>query len=81
MPEQFEGTWEVEDGYVGASRPQSFVIPADEIEDGMTEGDLSDLFWDWLKTEFESRISYYSPDEQKFIEWAKAIQAKGTDNA
>ena len=76
---KFEGTWEAQDGYVSGSRPQGFTIPADEIDAHMSENDLRDLFWDWLKVEFENTVSYHSDDEAAFIEWAQSIQKGQTD--
>lgn len=71
MSNQFEVTWEADDGYCGGSRPHSFHIRAEDIEEDMTEKELSDLFWDEVQNDFQQRVSPVSRDEDEFIAWAK----------
>lgn len=72
MDNEFEVTWEADDGYAGGSRPHSFTISEDEFADDDDDKSLSTLFWDLLQTDFEQTVSPFSDDEAAFIAWAKA---------
>lgn len=75
--EKFKACYEVEDGYCGKSRPKYFNINADEIGDGMSENDLSDLYDSSMYDAFEQQITTYGKNREAFIEWAKSQQNKG----
>ena len=68
---QFVGTYQVDDGYAGGSRPRNFVIDEYEIEDDMTEDDLRNLFIECAQSDFEHNISFCCQNEDEFVEWAK----------
>ena len=51
--------WEVEDGYVGKSRPQSTSIPRDEWDECVTQEDRDALIEEWVQFDFEQRIRWY----------------------
>ena len=53
-----EITWEVEDGYIGGSRPQHTIIPDEELEVFDTEEEKEEFIADWVQEEFESKISW-----------------------
>jgi hypothetical protein len=74
--EHFRITWEVDDGYVGKSRPQQCFIEENDIEEDMTEEDLRELFSTVIQDSFEQKVNPVSDDESEFLEWAKTIQEK-----
>lgn len=50
--------WEVEDGYVGKSRPQYTEIPDEEWLECETESDRELLLEDYIQTDFDNNISW-----------------------
>lgn len=70
----FKGIYEVDDGYIGDSRPQYFTIDVDDIEDDMDEEALRELFYQAMEEDFQQRISCYSININKFVEWAQEMQ-------
>lgn len=50
-------TWEVEDGYVGGSRPQSVTIPKEELEglEGLAREHLIEAY---IQDSFEQTVSW-----------------------
>ena len=53
--------WEVEDGYVGKSRPQEIIIPDDEIYDWegkISEEEKQKLIEDCVQEDFNQKISW-----------------------
>ena len=51
-------TWEVDDGYVGKSRPQHTEVPDDELAECETDEEREDLINDYIQSDFEQRISW-----------------------
>jgi len=51
-------TWEVQDGYVGASRPQYTVIPDDELAECEEDWEREDLIAEYVREDFLQRISW-----------------------
>ncbi len=49
--------WEVEDGYVGKSRPQYLEIPDEDLED-MDEDEKQSYIEDSVKNDFENKVSF-----------------------
>lgn len=76
MDDIFTVTWDIDDGYAGKARPHHFGITADNIDVDMDEIELRRLFNEQLEQEFEKRISYYSSDEDAFVEWAGDMNTK-----
>lgn len=50
-------TWEVNDGYAGASRPQYTEIPVEDFE-GLDDEGITGLIYDAVQTEFENSIDW-----------------------
>jgi len=75
MSNKFMVNWQAYDGYAGGSRPQSFKISADEIEDGMDDEALMGLYEDAIQADFEQKVSAEGDNEAEFIEWAKGVIA------
>lgn len=73
MDDKFQVRYEVDDGYVGKSRPQKFSIDESDIEDDMTEGDLRKFYQEQIDDDFERRIFAFGENEDEFIEWAQKI--------
>ena len=73
MTDSFKCIYEVDDGYVGSSRPHSFTINVDELED---VDDPETLFKDLMQEHFEQNIYPYPKNLDKFLEWAnqKSLQ-------
>lgn len=81
MEDQFNVTYEIDDGYVGGHRPQHFPIYASDLEDDMSDKDLSNLFNELMEDDMASRVSAYSKMEDDFIAWAKEqISKRGDDS-
>lgn len=55
----FTANWEVEDGYVGKSRPQHAEIDLDEFEEDMNDEDIEGMIWDMVQRDFDQKITYY----------------------
>lgn len=51
-------TWEINDGYVGKSRPQYTTIPDEVLEEIEDEIDRGIFIEDWIQEEFDNRISW-----------------------
>jgi hypothetical protein len=51
-------SWEVEDGYVGKSRPQHTDIPLSEFEDDMTAEEMEQTIDTAIQEDFEDRIAW-----------------------
>ena len=51
-------SWEVEDGYVGKSRPQSFHIEDAEIKECKTINEALELINEYTQEEFENNIAW-----------------------
>ena len=52
-------TWEVDDGYVGKSRPQHTEVPDDELAGCETDEERETLIDDYIQEDFDNRISWY----------------------
>ena len=51
-------TWEVDDGYVGKSRPQFAIIPEDELEGYDDPEEREEFINEWVQDEFEMSIGW-----------------------
>ena len=51
-------TWEVEDGYVGKSRPHFTEVDDDELAECETEDERNDLINDYVQEDFDNHISF-----------------------
>jgi hypothetical protein len=79
MTEKFEGYYEVEDGYVGKSRPVYFSVHESDIDEDMDEEDLRNLYDKEAKDHFEKNIYYAVSREDQFVEWAKEVIDAGEE--
>lgn len=68
---KFTVNWQAYDGYAGGSRPQSFDIREDDLDDDMTDAALRELFEELLDEAFHNRVSACADNEDEFIAWAK----------
>jgi hypothetical protein len=50
--------WEVDDGYVGKSRPHFLTIPDDEL-DGLSETDQNEIIEGYVQSDFENKVAFY----------------------
>ena len=72
MNDKFKVTYSNDDGYAGGSRPHSFAIQVQELDEELTEEELSSLFWESIRGDFEQRhLNLFSGSEAEFIAWAK----------
>jgi hypothetical protein len=74
----FEAQYEVHDGYVCSSRPQTFHIDAEDLEDDMGDEALRIFYDSEVIADFEDSGKIY-PEPQKvdqFIAWARGQLAK-----
>lgn len=53
-----EVTWEICDGYVGGSRPQTTEVPDDELSECETEDEREALINSYVQTDFEQNVSW-----------------------
>lgn len=75
----FEAQYQVEDGYVTGSRPQTFEINAEDLPDDMDNDEALMEFYDnEISADFQDSGKIY-PQAQKvdqFVAWAKARLAE-----
>jgi len=74
----FEAQYEVQDGYVCGSRPQSFKIDAKDLEDDMDDEALKRFYDSEVIEDFRDSGKIH-PEPQKvdqFIAWARGQVAK-----
>ena len=53
-----EITWEVEDGYIGKSRPQTTIVPDDELDELETGLEKEKLIEEYIQEDFANKISW-----------------------
>lgn len=71
MTEKFKVQYEVQDGYAGARRPQTFTTDDSWIEWNMSDEDLEFELAEVIQTDFENRISWTLSNRDEVLEWAK----------
>lgn len=71
MSETFEGTYEVDDGYVSKGRPKPFEIDADDLDDDMTDDEIVELYETTAREAFEQEVTWYAKDGDEFLAWAR----------
>lgn len=72
MNDEIQVNWEVEDGYVGKSRPQTTNISPEDFDPDMTELEIEHLVWDMVDDNFRETIM---PDISNMDEVVEQIQA------
>ena len=53
-----EVTWEVNDGYVGKSRPHYTEVPDDELDECKTKEEKQELINEYVQGEFSDYVSW-----------------------
>jgi len=71
MAGKVEIRWEVEDGYVGKSRPQSFEVDLDEFEDDMTHDEIVERVCEATDEDMANKVSYCFSNFDEFVEVIK----------
>jgi len=72
MNNSFTVEWEVEDGYVGKSRPHNLRISSDDLDDcDEDEIEIESILWELVQSDFENKISWYIKNKDEFMMWAK----------
>ena len=69
----FECEYEVEDNYVGPSRPHYFRIHGSDLDEDMTENDLVNLFEERMQEAFEQKLCPYGKNQDDFMDWALEV--------
>lgn len=75
---KFTAKYEVDDGYVGGSRPQYFTVHADSVDPSMSDEALEELFYDLVDEEMRQQISACKLNIEDFVQWARSLP---TDDA
>ena len=65
--------WEVEDGYAGKSRPQSFEIDTDDFDEGV---DILNQLYDFTQEQFDNTISWYIQNEDEVVRVVEAARKR-----
>ena len=82
MTQKFNGVYEINDGYAGKSRPQSFSVSSEEIEDDMAEDAIRELYASLAEADFQERITVSVSREDAFVSWAlEQIEARSAGSA
>lgn len=72
--------WEIEDGYVGASRPQKTKIPVEDFEEDMTRDEVQNVLQEYVQEDFEQRVGPAFSDLDGDIDKAlRIIEERETD--
>ena len=50
--------WEIEDGYVGGSRPHEITIPDEEIDECESTEEIEELITDYVRDDFEQTVTF-----------------------
>ena len=67
----FEIRYEICDGYIGGSRPQTVRVSADDVL-GTPPDKLNDVLWDIVHEDASQKIDYDIKNIDEAVEWAKA---------
>lgn len=76
MTEKFNVKWEVDDGYVGGSSPQSFDLHCFDIDADDEDTDLEEAFDDLLQEEFNQRARPVASNREEALEWMRQVRDK-----
>jgi len=68
---EFEARYEIDDGYVGKSRPKYFAISEHDLEDDMCDEELRRLFYELMRENFEQNIKPGEVNLDEFVTWAQ----------
>lgn len=81
--------WQIDDGYVGQSRPQTVEIPLDELaaevdpdDDETSSENILRMIEDWIREDFSQRVGWeVISGIDEAIEAAKAARASEEETA
>lgn len=77
MSNKIKVRWEIEDGYMGGSRPQSFSIDLGEMVDSCQDEDEARRYLEEeLDSALQERVSWVCPNFDEVIEAWRNAQAK-----
>lgn len=65
--------WEVDDGYVGGSRPHSTEIDENEIRDYETIDEAIEFIEEMIREDYDINITWYMKNREKVVEKVKEI--------
>ena len=60
--------WEVDDGYVGGSRPQTTEIDLDEFDADMSDITIIRMIEDYIQEDFLQRVTWEVTNESEVID-------------
>ena len=69
-------TWEVEDGYIGGSRPQSTRIPDSDFEYFETEAEAIAYIDECVQDDFDNKITWHYRSYDRMLEEIKGLIKK-----
>jgi acetyl-CoA carboxylase carboxyltransferase component len=61
-------TWEVDDGYVGPSRPQKTEIPKCDIKDCENVEEALQMIDDMIQEDYEQKINWYIKNKESITD-------------
>lgn len=75
MAEKFTAKYQVADGYVGKSRPQSFTIRAEDIDvsPNMTDEMLEEAFYEMVDEDMRQKTTAEDVNAAEFVAWARSL--------
>lgn len=73
MDYEFEISWQIDDGSRGKNS-HGVVVRKDSIDEGLSEGELKDLFWSTIEEDFSCIVHAVCDQEDEFVAWAKQVQ-------
>lgn len=74
--DEFLVKYEVEDGYMGGSRPQSFRINSDLLTEEMTDDEIERSLYEATQEDMLQKISPVVNNSDEFVAWARIQIAK-----
>lgn len=69
-------TWQVDDGYVGGSRPQYSNIPDDDILECESEEEILDLISEWIEEDYSQNITWHFDNKDRMLEEIRELKSK-----
>lgn len=69
----FKARYEVNDGYAGGSRPQSFKIREGDyfFGENPTDDQILEVLYGAVEEDMHQKIGFHKVNESEFIEWAR----------
>ncbi len=81
MNDEIQVNWEVEDGYVGKSRPRMTNIYPEDFDPDMTELEIEHLVWDIVDSDFRETIAVDINNMDEVVEQVQAALAQKDSDA